>query len=187
MHSVRASLLLFAAAPMAHAAVVWNEAVNGDLSNNRLAPTPVALSPGVNSLLATTSAGDREFVRLTIPAAMTALIQVSWQSQDQTGFIAMQSGPTFTEDPSFPNVANMLGYSHYGPGLAALGSDILPDIGAGAGSIGFTPPLPAGTYTIWLNQTGLAATYQLDFIVAPTPATLLPLLALTALRRRRAL
>lgn len=185
MHSVRASLLLLAAAPMAHAAVVWNEAVNGDLSNNRLAPTPIALAPGVNSLIATTSAGDREFVSFTVPAALTSLVQVSWQSQDQTAFIAIQSGPTFTEDPSFPNVANMLGYSHFGPGLAALGTDILPDIGAGAGSIGFTPPLAAGTYTIWLNQTGLASIYQLDFVVAPSPATLLPLLAFAAIRRRR--
>ena len=34
------------------------------------------------------------------------------------------------------------------------GTDILDDIGALPGATGFTGPLGAGTYTLWLNQTG---------------------------------
>ena len=39
------------AAPLTHAAVVWNESVNGDISGNRLAPTTVALSVGSNDVI----------------------------------------------------------------------------------------------------------------------------------------
>ena len=45
----------------AGAAVLFNEAVGGDLSSNRLAPTQLLLSPGVNSIVATSAASDREY------------------------------------------------------------------------------------------------------------------------------
>ena len=57
----------------------------------------------------------------------------------------------------------------------------------GPGAIGFTPPLPAGDYTFWMQQTGAnSATYQFDFIVTPEPATagLLFAAAVLLLRRR---
>jgi hypothetical protein len=56
--------------------------------------------------------------------------------------------------------------------------------------MGFTPPLAAGNYTFWIQQTGAnSATYTLDFRVTPEPGTL-ALLGISAavgvaIRRRR--
>src|ERR1044071_326985 len=108
------SALVFAAAA-ANAQVVWNESSNGDLSGDMANPTPVTLALGSNLLIATSMAGDREYVRMTVPAGLflAQLINDSWQSTDQIGFLAVQAGPTFTEPPTGTNVANLLGYSHF--------------------------------------------------------------------------
>jgi hypothetical protein len=95
---------------------------------------------------------------------------ISWAGADQIGFIAVQAGSTFTEPPTGTNVANLLGYSHMGPGAGNLGLDILPSMGQGAGAIGFTPPLTGSDYTFWINQTGSnPVTYRLDFVTSPVP------------------
>jgi hypothetical protein len=68
------------------------------------------------------------------------------------------------------------------------GTDILDDMGAGLESQGFVPPLPAGDYTLWIQEAGVyAADYQFGFVVIPEPASLgLAALALGALALRRA-
>ena len=53
------AIVLLAVAP-SQAATVWNEATNGDISNNRLAPTSVTLS-----LAAMTSSGRSWATRAT--------------------------------------------------------------------------------------------------------------------------
>ena len=46
----------------------------------------------------------------------------------------------------------------------------------GANGQGFTPPLPAGTYSFWAQQTGEPTIDILDFVVTvPSPGTALPL------------
>lgn len=172
----------------ASAAVIWNEAVHGDLSGDPFNPTAVNLSLGSNSLLATSVSGDREYIRMTIPAGMqlVAILHAGWVSDDPIAFIAVQSGPVMTEPPTGTNPANLLGWTHFG--VATFGQDILPAVGAGPMAIGFTPPLPAGTYTFWIQQTGpLASTYELDFQVVPVPgsAAMVGLGCLLATRRRR--
>jgi len=156
------------------AVVIHDEGVDGDLSNDRLVPTALAAGLGTNSVIATSQAGDREFYSITLAAGtnLAAINLVSYSGAD-IAFIAVQSGATFTEDPAAPNVANILGYSHFGPGVGGATGDILDNIGVGAGSIGFIPPLPTGTYTFWSQQTGPAVTYQLDFVVVPEPASAL--------------
>jgi len=47
--------------------------------------------------------------------------------------------------------------------------DLLPQIGSGTGAQGFIPPLPADSYTLWLQQLGQPTTYQLEFQVTPVP------------------
>jgi hypothetical protein len=174
------------------AGVVHNEALDGDLSNDPFAPTEITLSLGVNSLLATSVFGDREYVALTIPVGMqlSQLILISYVGEDDTAFIAVQEGSTMTEPPTKTNPANLLGWTHFGPGAGNVGLDILPDIGTGFDAIGFVPPLSAGTYTFWIQQTGeLPATYQFDFVVVPGPgaAALLAVGAVCGVRRRRRL
>lgn len=181
-----AAPLLLALSGTAFGDVIWNEAVNGDLSNDRFNPTALVLTPGVHSLIATSQGGDREFVRMTFTAALGSIVHVSWVSLDTTGFIGVQAGPTFTENPDAPNVANILGYTHFGSGPGTIGQNILPQMGTGPGSIGFTPPLAAGVYTFWIQQLGGPSTYQLDFNVIPAPgAGALAAAGLALLARRR--
>ena len=169
--------------------VIWDESVHGDLSGDRLIPTPVNLALGINTLIASSLTGDREYVRMTIPAGMnlSGIVHVSWVSTDPLAFIGVQQGASFTEPPTGTNVANVLGYTHFGPGAGTLGLDILPAIGTGPGAIGFTPPLPGNVYTFWIQQTGASlATYRLDFVVAPSPGTgILAAAGLFGLARRR--
>ena len=74
--------------------------------------------------------------------------------------------------------------------MGNVGTDILDDMGAAPGTIGFTPPLGSGPYTYWIQNTGDFCTYQLNYVVAPVPepATFIALAlgaAVLARRRRR--
>jgi hypothetical protein len=146
------------------------------------------LALGTNSLIATSSFGDLEYIVLTVPNGMQldSIIQSAWSGLDEVGFIAVQTGTVFTEPPVETNVANLLGYTHFGPGEFPLGEDILADMGQAFDAIDFTPPLPANDYVYWIQQNGTdASTYQLDFVVSPEPSSIALLgVALLALRRR---
>jgi hypothetical protein len=181
-------------ASVAQAASAWDETVNGDLSNDRLNPTAVSLGLGSNTLSASSVGGtniDREYVRVGVPAGglLSQLVLTAYASTDPLSFIGVQSGSTFTEPPTGTNVANLYGYTHFGPGALGIGANYLPAIGTGAGAQGFTPPLAAGNYTFWIQQTSSTAptTYTFDFVVVPEPGVLALLavasLALTSVRR----
>jgi hypothetical protein len=145
----------------------WDEAGQGDLSNNRTTPTPIQLDIGSNLLSASTRGGDLEYVAITIAQGEWSSLTVSsYTGNDGVAFVGIQSGSTFTESPGDPNVQNLLGYAHFGPGSGNVGMNILPELGTAGGAQGFTPPLPAGTYTLWLQQQGSVTNYQLDFLVS---------------------
>lgn len=168
--------------------VVWDETFDGDLSGDRLAPTGIALGLGGNSIIATSRQGDREYVTMSIPLdlELSTIRLRSWQSVDEIGFMAVQSGSIMSEPPTGTDVANLLGWTHFGPAIDVIGADYLDDLGQGPGAIGFTPPLPGGVYTFWIQQTSPNdATYQLDFRVTPEPASLVLLGTLGALAGRR--
>ena len=170
----------------ASAAVLRNEATGGDLSGDRNLPSRFVLTPGSNEIIATTGGSDLEYFSFTSAFPITQLLLRSYSGNDGTAFIAVQNGGVFTESPSFPDQGNLRGYAHFGPDLGHVGQDILPAIGNAAGSQGFTPPLAPGQDTVWVQQTGSAATYRLDFITVPEPALLLlPLSALFMARRRK--
>lgn len=148
--------------------VAYDEATDGDISGDRENPTRIFLVPGGNLLTATSVAGDVEYVTFTVPPdyELAAMVLESFDSVDDVSFIAIQSGDTFTEPTDNPNVGNLLGWSHFGAGAGQVGYDILGDIGMGAGAQGFSPPLPAGDYTLWLQETGAnPATYTLNLIL----------------------
>jgi hypothetical protein len=117
--------------------------------------------------------------------ALTGIFVRNYVSQDDAAFIAVQEGTFITEDPQAANVANLLGWTLFGP--SEIGTDILPAMGANWGSIGFTPPLTGSNYAFWLQQTGDATDYTLSFQVVPEPASVVALggMAALALRRRR--
>ncbi len=156
----------------AGAAIIHDESVNGDISGDRMHPTTYTLAPGVNSVIATTSANDQEYITLVVPTGyrLASLVLASYVSDNGIAFIGMQAGSTFTEDASNPNVANLLGWAHFGTDFGNIGQDILDDMGTAFGVIGFTPPLPAGPYTYWIQQFDFdLTTYQFDFVVEPVP------------------
>jgi len=149
----------------------YDESINGDLSNDRLNPTALTLTQGSNMITATSMAGDIEYFRLTVPAGkrLSAVVVVG-NTSASLSFIAVQAGNQFTEPPTGTVVGNLLGYSHFGVGNGTIGTDILDNIGTGAGAIGFVPPLAAGNYTFWSQETSSTpSTYTLDFQVTAAP------------------
>jgi hypothetical protein len=156
----------------ASAASVWDESVDGDLSGDRFAPTPLSLSPGVNSVTATSTGGDLEYYTFTLPPGqqLENIFLFSYDTLDDVSFIGVQNGTVFTEPNIGADPANLLGWTHFGF-TGQVGLDLLPDIGAGFDAQGFTPPLPSGSYAWWSQQTSpiTVTTYQLDFVVSPEP------------------
>ena len=145
----------------------YDEALQGDLSNDRLNPTQLALDPGTNTLIASQGQVpplDRDYLTITVPAGSvwTGLNLVDYQAvQGNQAFMGFQSGTTFTVTPQAAAPSDMLGalvYSH-----THIGTDILPTLDNLPGVIGYTIPLPAGDYTFWLNQTGAVTTLTLEF------------------------
>ncbi len=170
------------ASPSAHA-TSYDEAVNGDLSGDRANPTQIPVTIGSNTITATSSAGDVEYFHLAIPTGLRLTnINVISNTSTSLSFIGVQRGTTFTEPPTGTNVANLLGYSHFGPANGTIGTDILDDIGRGAGAQDFTPPLAAGDYTFWSQETsGTPSTYTLSFVVAAVPPAPIPRSAMAAI------
>lgn len=164
--------------------VAWDEAVDGDLSGDRLNPTAVSVGLGSNQLIGQTIRDERDYLTFEVPAGaqLTGLFLDEYLSEDFTAFIAIQAGSVLSEPPTGTNPANLLGYTHFGEGAGNVGTDILDDLGQGPGSQGFTPPLPAGAYTLWIQQTGTSLTdyaFDLQIEAVPEPSTFA--LALTGL------
>lgn len=142
-----------AAAPVARASN-WDEATDGDLSNNRLAPTALVLTPGMNtvtgSVIGSTPA-DLDYLTVTVPDGyrLSSLDLLSFVSTDNLAFIGIQAGSTFTQPPSGTDVTQLLGWAHFGPPVP---SPYLEVLGTSPGAIDFTGPLPAGPYTLWIQQ-----------------------------------
>ena len=152
-----------------------SEADVGDLSDDLSAPTPFVVGPGVSTLTANTVMSDLDYATCTVgPCDVLSQLTVenfTSEEGDAIAFAALQSGSVFTVPftGGTTDVTELLGYNHFG--VADIGQDILPGIGEGAGAIGFTSPLPAGDYTIWLNQTGSESqatlNFQVDRVIEP--------------------
>jgi hypothetical protein len=106
-------------------------------------------------------------------------------------FIGVMEGSTFTVPPETETAEGLLGWTLFGENQ--IGEDLLNFMATPSfGSTGFTPPLPEGAYTFWVQETGVGvATYgfALTVTAVPEPATALSLLGglallSVALRRR---
>jgi PEP-CTERM motif len=197
---------LLAAAPTK--ATIYDEAVSGDLSNDKGAPTALTLTPGLNSVIGTVNGfgnGDpQDWVSFTIPTGfvMTSYVNSKYDSTDDQGFTGFQFGSSFLGDEF--TAGNYAGYAHFGTGatnpdgtppLSTVGVNLLPLMANSSfapGAAGFTPPLGAGTYTFLIQQGDTFTTsYQFDMNIRPVPEPgsslcLLGMggLAILALRRR---
>ena len=162
-----------------------NETVDGDLSNIATIPTGLTFTSGANRIIGSVTTGipqdTRDYITFTIPTGMQ-LSQILLQNYDDpaipaandgnTGFHLIDQGAT-TFEPGTGNPDDYLGAAHLSP--LAPGTDILSILaGAPQAGAGFTAPLPAGTYTYEVQQTGpQISEYTIDFIVETetTPPT----------------
>jgi hypothetical protein len=174
-----ASAFLFGTA--AHGSTIYNETVSGDLSNNGLAPTLLTFSLGPNDVLGSTgksAAGviDRDYFTFTVAPGLE-LTGITVLPGTQTlgalgeSFIGVQTGPEVTVSTAATDATGLLGWDHYG--ADDIGVNILPAMGtSGLNSTGFTGPLPAGTYSFWVQEASVGSVnYGLEFTVAPEPAS----------------
>lgn len=186
--SVVAGVLIGICAAPALADVVWDEDIDGSLSTDRFNTTDFGtLSQGSNNLICDTQSGISKFFTFTIAEGeeLAAIILDDWISEDDLGFLGVVQGDFFSVDPANPDVTQLLGYVHHGETF--VGQDILPAMGQGPGSQGFSGPLGAGDYSFWIRQGGSELTTQdLNFVVTPGPGALALLgLGGFAARRRR--
>ncbi len=152
-------------------ASILSEAVVGDFSGNRLKPTAWVLEGGVNSLIATTSAVDLDYVTFRIPVGwrMSEMILTSYASTDGRAFMGMMAGEKFTVTPTSPVISDMIGYTHFGPESENIGLNVLPAMAVAEGTAGFLIPLSAGDYSLWLQQHGATTSYQFDLVLITSP------------------
>jgi hypothetical protein len=154
----------------------YNDVTN-DLSNSFAAPTFINLTNGTNTITGTTGTGsgsvDLDYFRVHVPPGgkLTAINLVAYDGT--RSFIGVESGTTFT-DPNTTTQANLLGWVHFTPSL--VGTDILDDMGRGAGAQDFTEPLGPGDYSFWIqeNSTPLVH-YTMSLVLSvPPPVPALP-------------
>jgi hypothetical protein len=191
-----AAVLVLAPSSVALAGFSYSENVDGDLSNNRLAPSVLVASFGSNVLRGTIGASpvpgtpDLDYVTITIPVGMqlTQLNLLRANVGGAVSFIGVQQGPQITVPHTTSDASPLLGWHHFAG--SEEGTDILQSIGAGPGAIGFAGPLGPGQYTFWIMELNTAAAreYGFEFVVVPSPAsTLLATMSvlLAAPRHRR--
>ncbi len=155
----------------------YTEAINGELSNDRFAPTFITLTPGSNLITGTFGPSgvfdvwDLDYVTVTIPTdhSLVALTLLSVSVGGAVSFIGVEEGEHITVPLESPNAAPLLGWTHFGN--ADEGLDLLPAIAAGPGAAGFTPPLAAGQYALWIMEIDMSQThsYSFDFSIMPDP------------------
>lgn len=168
-----------------HSIVIWDENIQGDLTDDRFNPEHLSLSIGSNVLIGNTGFSDRDYFRFSLAPgqALTSIVLRDYVSVDDISFLAVQEGTFITEDPLNANVGNLLGWTFFG--APEIGVDLLPLMGSNWGSIGFTPPLTGPNYAWWLQQTGDPTSYVLEFNVVPEPSTLAVIGTMLAMGARR--
>ncbi|MEM9223247.1 MAG: malectin domain-containing carbohydrate-binding protein, partial [Pseudomonadota bacterium] len=172
-------------------------AVSGeDFSDDHLAPTDIGtLAEGETTIVATqqgdNAPGGRERDYFTFTVAdgqqLTGIILEGFETDEQgtpQAFIGINDTGQIPTDPvTFENVEQMLGGYVYNSGdvvnqATSNDGNLLDELGDGSefdgpqeilfrGGEGFEGPLPAGTYTIWLNQGGDASTATLKLVTEP--------------------
>jgi len=159
-------VLLAALASPASAAVIHNEAVNGDLSSNAAAPTPLVFALGGNTIIGTTTSGDRDYIRFTIaPNQVLNALNLLVYSPDNLSFAAFNAGVT-SYVPGAATNAFFLSGIHVSGG--DLGSDLMPLFVSSAVTTYAldSPQLDPGDYCFIIQQTNpIIQSYSLEFVV----------------------
>ncbi len=196
----------------AMAGFVYTESSNGELSEDNLAPTPLGIvTAGSNTVTGAVGGGDADIFRVDIPTGfrLDSLILTSFSTTAPSVrmFASIDDGPTYAytvqELNNGPDLSLVMGaglvgarfvtqppipFREWGTGV---GDDMLQFLGGSdrLGGTGFTPPLPAGSYSIYLQETGNNSNYSLSFNVSAVPEpsclSMLGLLTLGCCSHRR--
>ena len=167
----------------AHGDVVLDEATLGDFSDNGLAPTHFSLGAGTTVIAATFGATpiagrhDLDYVSITVPVGhvLSRFVLVDANVGGAFSFVGIQAGPAVTVEPDNWSIETpLLGWAHFGSSSA--GRDLLPEMAISPGSVGFTAPLPAGTYSMWIMELDTSDAYRyrfgLEVVAIPGPGVL---------------
>jgi hypothetical protein len=168
MNRLATLALITVLAVPAHAGVIHNEGVNGDLSTNEAAPTVLAFALGGNTVIGTVASPSdpRDYIAFTIPVG-ESLVHLNLLSYSPPGlaFAAFNAGltsyiPSVATDPLFLSGIHV--------GGADFGADLMPlfvDRNVTSNALPL-PLLPPGDYTFVIQQANTTATsYQLEFVV----------------------
>lgn len=175
----------------AASASIFDETFDGDLSNDRFAPTSLELDLGLNTVSmdvinSNNTAGDLDYFTFNIGAGQSIDSIVLLESSNPAGgfdsaaFVGLALDSVFNFDPINFTGDGLVGFVV--TDASVVGNDIITDLSDGLDTLG------PGDYSFWVQQTGDDLTrVSLGINVVPTPAsgTVLGLLALTAIRRRR--
>jgi len=172
--AVDTAILIISCGLSLQADTVYNEAIQGDLSNSGLNPTSIAVTAGTNQIIGTTgnSGGiDRDYFTITVPTGLqlTALTEVAGTTVGGiVSFIGLQSGSQVTVPTNASTANGLLGWTHYGG--ATTDTDLLPAMSTpDQGSSGFTRPLNAGNYSFWIQDFN-SGTFSYHFNLTLAPA-----------------
>lgn len=146
----------------------------GGFSSNGLTPTVLTFSAGSNQIFGTNGSGAnsvRDYVTFTVPSNLflTALYMLDTSPVGNIGFIGIEAGNQLTLPTTANTAAGLLGWRHYIP--TDRNTDILPLMAVAANSSsGFTVPLSAGTYTLWIQDSSPGVfNYGFDVQLSPAP------------------
>lgn len=155
------------------AAVVHDEVVHGDFSNDHMIPTTVTLAIGENLIIGSTQCCptlDRDFWTVTIEPGqwLETIVIERYTNTDDLSFFGMARGSRFT-GLGFSDVSAwaLIG----SPPSPSLGDDLLRVLNGG--------PLGPGTYSFWHQETAGDTTYTFNYRVSavPLPSSLIVLLS----------
>jgi hypothetical protein len=157
-------------------AAEYSEFVNDELSGDPALPTQWSLTPGSNTLVASSSSADQDLLRFDVPTGyVLSSIVVQFHEGVNRVFTGIQSGATWTAGVGFEiDPTNMLGWVDFpfNPEHSHQEENILPAIAEAPGSLGFTPPLASGVYTMLFQTQNTAVPFALGFNVTRVGAGL---------------
>lgn len=169
--------IVFILVALAVPAVAANhdESIDGDLSTNEMAPTPLALSVGGNTIIGTTGnpgVVDRDYITFNIPAGhMLIGLNLHALTPNNIAFASFNTGTT-SFIPGGGTAALFLAGIHIDGG--DVGTNLMPLFVSESltGNSLPTPDLGPGDYCFLIQQTSpITQSYSLELILAGAVST----------------